>query len=310
MAKFGSLFDDTRGPPMIRVRPTYNVDPDTGRVDRGIFVPDSEEPLFRFLGRPVYGSSIAAYALLVEAAKLGLYATLLVGVRSDKSYAQIGGLSAITVTHIVYVQMCRPFAAPNDTNLVLLGDFADLGTFFCALLLLITNGQGEGFRERVGVAMVALELLSLVAYVAERLSRVCRAGFRILLPAIAQRLGCRNLPGEAEREKLRSVVREAMRKDANLMARAYGDRWLVRALGRGLASRPLGRSEQPFRKVLAKSTWRKVQRTTSGLGLGSLLGSSSRASAGKEMNLAGIVPQFVRSSSIASSTCKPDKQAE
>ena len=40
----------------------------------------------------------------------------------------------------------------------------------------------------------------------------------------------------------------------------------MRALGRGLAYRPLGRSEQSFRRVLMKSTLRTVRRTTSGVG--------------------------------------------
>lgn len=271
MSKYGSLFEDACGPPMIRVKPTYNFDPVTGRVDRGLYLPAPEAPLFTIRGHAVYASSLSAYAIVVEAVKLGMYATLLVGIRSDKSYAQIAGLSAITLAHLAYVNVVRPFAAPHDTFIVLLGDVADLGTFACAFLLLITNGQDDQFRRSIGIAMIVLELVALVAYVLERLSRCWRAVARILLPELASRLGWRQIPGEDLRARVRAVVYEAIRNDPNLLARMYGDRWMLRALGRGLAARPLGRSEQSFRRVLAKSTRRKVRRTTSGLGMGTLL---------------------------------------
>lgn len=80
VAKYGSLFEDTRGPPMVQVRPTYCTDPITGRVDRGIFLPGPEEPLFRLFGKAVYASSLTGYAIVIEAVRLGMYAVLLVGV--------------------------------------------------------------------------------------------------------------------------------------------------------------------------------------------------------------------------------------
>lgn len=166
---------------------------------------------------------------------------------------------------MLYIRVTSPFAAPHDSAIVLLGDLADLGTFACAFLLLIADGEHDEFRERVGITMIVMELIALLAFVLERLSRLWRACSRILLPAMAAKLGIKQQPGEVWRNRFVGVVRLAMLNSPMLLARIYCDRWMLRTLGRGLAARPLGRKEQPFRKLMLKSTIRTARRTTSGL---------------------------------------------
>ncbi|PRW58310.1 hypothetical protein C2E21_3288 [Chlorella sorokiniana] len=237
VARWGVLFETARGPE-VQYRPgTFEVDPVTGRVDRGELVPVAQTRLARMReATHTLGVSIQLLKLVLFAQLAAVLSSVGSGT-SSKSAAlwQIIPLLLLTVFYSVYVRLFVPLAGLPDLVGEILNCACDLGTCICGLMVACLPVTRYNELNRLGYAMLAFQVAGFI----------CN-----MLPTSLDMLGrashwaWRRLRGPTPADKFAAAVYASMAQDQHIAARKFADRWLVKVHRRGLNSRPLHHHEK------------------------------------------------------------------
>ena len=101
--RYGTLFEENRGPPMVMRGASFQADPVTGLCKRGQLQPHLGRPLLSLGGRQWYRHHLQAFGSSIEILKVVAYALVLNSPSSSKSWAQVrsnpspGWLAALAV---------------------------------------------------------------------------------------------------------------------------------------------------------------------------------------------------------------------
>ncbi|DBA93931.1 TPA: hypothetical protein ACH3X3_013969 [Trebouxia sp. C0006] len=249
LRKYGALFEDNRGPPMILVGATYATDPVTGWVNRGKLEPHLGRPLVSIRGRGLmYRYQLQGYAKLIGVLKVVVYALLLNGISSSTSIAQVIALMVLSMTHLLFLRFIQPLCERGELAVQLVAEICDVGVFVCGLVLILGDSSNDTFRLTLGLIMLGLKGVGfLCAFVWTFYSSLSAAKEFVL------RYAWPYIPFLAKRpaDKFADIVDRVMLQDEHILARKFADRWMAQALGLGLFKRRLYRKEvEDTRQVL------------------------------------------------------------
>ena len=87
--RYGTLFEENRGPPMVMRGASFQADPVTGLCNRGKLQPHLGRPLLSLGGRKWYRHHLQAFGSSVEILKVVAYAVVLNSPSSSRSWAQV-----------------------------------------------------------------------------------------------------------------------------------------------------------------------------------------------------------------------------
>ncbi|PRW60571.1 rhamnose-binding lectin-like [Chlorella sorokiniana] len=258
VARFGVLFETSRGPSVKYQPGTWQFDPATGTFDRGRMVPLS--PLESRRARAVQVAK--TLGVTVQLTKMVLFAQLAAALSASDSSGsnsqavwQVIPLLVLTVVYWAYLRIFVPLASFVDMFGEVVSCACDLGTFVCGLLVAVLPASNAHRLQQLGIAMLVFQLVGMLCSMVPRAFEVLAAG--------AIWLWRRWRPSPAD--KFAAVVRAVMAQDRHILARKYCDRWLLRVHGRGLNQRALhyhekGRSALPFAVTLHKPLTRALTR--------------------------------------------------
>lgn len=249
LRKYGALFEDNRGPPMVLVGATYATDPVTGWVNRGKLEPHLGRPLVSIRGRGLmYRYQLQAYAKLIGVLKVIVYALLLNGISSSTSIAQVIALMVLSMTHLLFLRFIEPLCERGELAVQLVAEICDVGVFVCGLVLILGDSSNDKFRLTLGLVMLGLKGVGfLCAFIYSFYSSLSAAKEFVL------RYAWPYIPFLAKRpaDKFADIVDRVMLQDEHILARKFADRWMAQALGVGLFKRRLYRKEvEDTRQVL------------------------------------------------------------
>lgn len=224
------------------------VDPSTGKLDRGQLIPVKRRPLFQIPAlklpftnlvilpsKKIYRFQLQILTRLLDFTKVILLACLIEAVDEGKeSMNQILALFVVSAINLVVVRIARPFPSRLDMTVTLLAEGADVVTFFLGIILLLGPNHDREFRIKVGKGMLYAEGGAFLSMVLERL---CLGAAGLVAAS--------SILKKEEMPKMADIVIKAMEHSDGYLARKYGDRWMVKALKRGLHNRPLKREELP-----------------------------------------------------------------
>ncbi|DBA90394.1 TPA: hypothetical protein ACH3X1_003668 [Trebouxia sp. C0004] len=249
LCKYGALFEDNRGPPMVLVGATYATDPVTGWVNRGKLEPHLGRPLLSIRGRGLmYRYQLQGYAKLIGVLKVVVYALLLNGIASSTSIAQVIALMVLSMTHLLFLRFIEPLCERGELAAQLVAEICDVGVFVCGLVLILGDSSNDKFRLTLGLVMLGLKGVGfLCAFIYSFYSSLSAAKEFVL------RYAWPYIPFLAKRpaDKFADIVDRVMLQDEHILARKFADRWMGKALGVGLFKRRLYRKEvEDTRRVL------------------------------------------------------------
>ncbi|KAL0042483.1 hypothetical protein WJX79_001296 [Trebouxia sp. C0005] len=249
LRKYGALFEDNRGPPMVLVGATYATDPVTGWVNRGKLEPHLGRPLVSIRGRGLmYRYQLQGYAKLIGVLKVVVYALLLNGISSSTSIAQVIALMVLSMTHLLFLRFIEPLCERGELAVQLVAEICDVGVFVCGLVLILGDSSNDKFRLTLGLVMLGLKGVGfLCAFIYSFYSSLSAAKEFVL------RYAWPYIPFLAKRpaDKFADIVDRVMLQDEHILARKFADRWMAQALGVGLFKRRLYRKEvEDTRQVL------------------------------------------------------------
>eukprot|EP00210_Caulerpa_lentillifera_P005726 g5474.t1 len=263
VARFGPLFEDHRGPAIGRRDATLDIDPVTGKVDRGTLVVIRERPLFTIpaIGRQGYlfyipKTKIHRFHLQILAKLLDISKTILVGCivagvgNSEDNVGSVIALIALSLTLLFLFRLAKPFPSRMDMLLLILTEFADLIVYTCALFLLLGPDVDQDTQDNIAFALILSEGFSLIAMVIE-----------YTLISIGIGLLAWEAYDEKKKTKFFDFAYRLMKEDGRYLQRKYCDLWMVRVLKRGLNGREPQRHELPWRYMLhlyAEQNWKNA----------------------------------------------------
>jgi len=252
VARYGPLFEEHRGPAIGRRDATLEVDPITGRVDRGTLVVIRERPLVAIpsIGRPhslfylprikIYRFHLQSVAKLLEISKTILVGCIVAGVGNSRdNVGSIVALAILSLTLLLLFRIGKPFPSRVDMFVLLITELADLIVYLCALYLLLGPDADQETYDNISVALIISQGFGLVSMVSE---------YALIS------LGMAMLAWEEWKTRFRmkffDVVYKVMKEDGRYLQRKYFDLWMVKALGKGLYGREPRRHELPWRSVI------------------------------------------------------------
>ena len=244
-ARYGFLFEEHRGPAIGRRDVTLEVDPATGRVDRGELVILRERPLLivphltfennrlRVRSKKIYRYHLQLTTKLLDIMKTILVGCIVAGVGdTDDNISSIVALIALSLILILLLRIAKPFPSRLDMLMLLLAEVADLIVYTCALFLIIGPDTDEDTDQEIGMALLLSEAFALLALIME---------YSILSLGLT-------MEGYDEwksrhQHKFFDLVHKLMMQNEHYLAKKYADRWLVRTFSRGLYGREPDRHE-------------------------------------------------------------------
>ncbi|KAK9800174.1 hypothetical protein WJX73_003425 [Symbiochloris irregularis] len=239
IGRWGTLFEDNRGPPLVMRGATFEKDPVTGRCNRGTLEPHLGRPVVSFRNRAWYRHDLQAWSSALLIFKTLGFAIILNAYTSNTAWSQIILLMVLAVVYVMYLRFIRPNMERFDLATNIIGALMDVGTFICGIILLSMPDASAGFVSRVGVAMLVLQGISFVLFL---------LGAVLLINGAVSSLPLWRRLFPTPSDKLANAVHKVMIQDHGILARRYADRWMVKALGQGLGKRPLTRWEDPTRR--------------------------------------------------------------
>lgn len=252
VARYGPLFEEHRGPAIGRRDATLEVDPITGRVDRGTLVVIRERPLAAIpsIGRPgsifhlprikIYRFHLQSVAKLLDITKTILVGCIVAGVGNSRdNVGSIVALVILSLTLLLLFRIGKPFPSRVDMLVLLITELADLIVYSCALYLLLGPDADQETYDNISVALIISQGFGLVSMASE-----------YVLISLGMVLIAWEEWKTRFRMKFFDVVHRVMIEDGRYLQRKYFDLWMVKVLGKGLYGRQLRRHELPWRSVL------------------------------------------------------------
>lgn len=262
-ARFGFLFEEHRGPAVGLRDASLEIDPFTGRVDRGELVYLRERPLivipafgkkdspFYTPKKRIYRYHIQMLTKVLDISKTILVGCIVAGVgNTDDNASSIVALIALSLILILLLRIAKPFPSRWDMFLLLLAELADLIVYTCALFLVLGPDTSEDTEQNIGMALLLSEAFALLGTIIE-----------YSLISVGLSIGTYEGWKERSRNKFFKLVHEVLLMDERYLQKKYADKWMVRTLFRGLNGRIPARHELPWRIGMKRSLccgWRVV----------------------------------------------------
>lgn len=258
LQKYGALFTDNRGPPMVLKGATYQADPVTGWVNRGKLESQPGQPLLSFgHRRRLYRYQLQAFASLFDLINVVAQALLLKGIAQNPSYGQVIALMVLSLVSFLYLRLLQPCSDRADLIAKLVGELMSFGVFVCGIILITGPSENDHFRLTLGIIMLALKGFGFVVQLMVQLESVSGLVRDTIIPLAAEYLPCCKPRGDVRFAK---TVWQVMERDEHILARKYCDRWMSKTLKVGLFRRSLHRRElEDARQQLYANIWAAAQ---------------------------------------------------
>jgi hypothetical protein len=175
----------------------------------------------------------------ITIAKMVLAANIMAGLSGNSSVdpkSQIIAMLILTVLEFLYVRFLCPVADPWELIPRALSLCCDAGTFTCSMILAVISTTEIETINTLGWCMLIFQLSSFLLNAVPPCVWLC-AGFYSAVVKI--------IKGKTAADEFVAVVKTAMKADPNVLVRKYADKWMVKALGRGLLGRRLMHFEKP-----------------------------------------------------------------
>ena len=234
-ARAGPLFDAAGGPPLVRRGATFDVDPSSGRPNRGWLAPAPGAALgdgasAAVLARRASAGARAGAVLLATARTAAL--GVAVGAPGAGA-AQAGAALGLAAAYTLYVRCLTPWRLRHDAAAELAGGAADVVTSLAALALAAYGPLPPSSSVAgSGAAILLSQLGALVAFVASRIllsSHAVRTAPWRRGPPFARG---RAAPAQRVANAAAAVLR-VVRSDPAWLVRKYGARWAAATPGVG-----------------------------------------------------------------------------
>ena len=249
--RYGLLFEEYRGPAIGRRDATLDVDPATGRVDRGKLVVLSERPLWtvpvpkfennrlRLGSSRVYRYHLQLMSKLLDMITIILVGCIVAGVgNTDDNISSIVTLIALSLILLLLLRTANPFMSRFNMLVLLLSHTADLIVYTCALFLIVGPDTDEDTNQVIGLVMLLSEALVLLVQMLEYATLGLGLAFEKYDEWKSKK-----------QHKFFDVVQKLMIQNEYYLERKYADRWMVRTLSRGLHGRVPDRHELHWREA-------------------------------------------------------------
>lgn len=217
-------------------------------MDRGKFIPLRVRPLLsvrpwrlpwtriQVPGLSLYRHHIQIWTRFLQLMKIVFLGALVAGVGSGRdSLAQIVILFFAALGLMITLRLARPYPSRMEMAISLTEEAADVIFVAMALLLLVGPQENESFRDHIGIGMITVECCSFLAITSDRLI-LSLNGFSLM----------RQRRRNRKETKLTRLFFRYLSKNAYFLQRKYFDRWMIKALKKGLYGRPARRTELPI----------------------------------------------------------------
>ena len=237
-ARFGVLFEDHRGPAVGRRNVTYEIDPETKQVNRGDLVILRQRPLFavpsikvennrmHISKKRIYRHHVQSMAKILSISKTVLVGCIVAGVGNEKDNAAcIVALIVASMVLVFLFRIAKPFPSRIDMIMLLLSEMADLIVYTSALCIILSP-TNEDNRNNIGLALMFAKVAAMIVLFLDYW--FLSVGF-----GIDQFRSFR----EKKTDKFFHLAHRMMMMNERYLERKYFDRWMARALSRGLHGR-------------------------------------------------------------------------
>eukprot|EP00210_Caulerpa_lentillifera_P004930 g4704.t1 len=242
LSTYGYIFEEYRGPRVIREEETYSVDEHTGRVNRGFLVTVQEPPLVTLCSshRQPYRIQRFHFQLffrVFDLLKLVLMGFLVGSIENTaNNEGQVITLLVISCLMITLMRITKPFLTRLDMAVGMLCEAADVFVLTLLLIILSTNPRTDRSRfEQIGVAMMVVQCVALAVM-------VLRHAVSTMSVSITCAYYIRNQNQKTQQIRLVSLIARCC---PMYLERKYFDVWMVKTLHKGLNGRRVKASELP-----------------------------------------------------------------
>lgn len=177
--RYGCLFEDAHGPPVIMVNSRYDAmsTPLSGRetVGGGILVSLETE-------RPV--QILQTYGILFAVMKMVLFAVIINGPGGVNNIAQVLALLLVALLHMIYLRVCVPYRLRVELAAEVVAAVCDFAVFVCGMVLITKEDWTEGERNSMGIAMIALQAIGFLVFITVRVCLALRTAALTVMPAV------------------------------------------------------------------------------------------------------------------------------
>eukprot|EP00210_Caulerpa_lentillifera_P009363 g8926.t1 len=239
LAAYGYIFEEYRGPRVIREEATYSVNSHTGSVNRGFLVTVMESPLRSGYGRQnqFQRFHVQVFFRLIDLVKLVLMGCLVGSINNtDDNEGQVITLLMASFLMITLMRYTRPFLNRVDMALSMFNEAADIFVFTMLLIIISSSPKSDRRRfEQMGVAMVVIQCIALAVMV-----------LRYAVSTMSVSITCTSYIRHQNQQPQPSQLEKLIwRCHPSYLTRKYFDLWMVRALHKGLNGRRVKASELP-----------------------------------------------------------------
>lgn len=234
LARWGLLFADCKGSPVLHVPGTYQMNYRTRMLDRGKMLPltlgrrDQAYEVAQVLGNVISISKMLLYSIVLAACS----------VSSSSALVAVSILFVFTFLYIVYVRWVSPFNSKADLVFELFAATCQLVTLVCCFIFLSFNPSQQDAINSTGAAILFFQTVVLLAEIVYRSKDTCMTVFWAIKRRIDAKNGSQQHSKTAE-DTMADAAFNVMMHDPYILARKFCDRWLVRTLKRGLHRRRL-----------------------------------------------------------------------
>ena len=149
VARFGALFQSSRGPPVKLIEGTYEFDRAVGRTDRGVVVPtEYDSPELKLIGAHTspkflhFLHSAQAFSGVWALSKMFMAALIMNGMSANSNINPkviVFLMLMITLLEWMYVRILTPFESSEDLIIASLWAICDTGTYTCGMIAAFTS---------------------------------------------------------------------------------------------------------------------------------------------------------------------------
>jgi hypothetical protein len=152
-----------------------------------------EAPMLACCGHAVYRSTFQAYGTLISLARMVLFGFIIGGLAANPE-VQCGMLILLSTIYMIYLRMIVPYSRRDEMALEYFVCLLDMVIYCIALALCFESSSNFSSQDSLGTAMLALQIVSFVCYLLNRILIVVHAFSEVVCA------GCCLEPYESEAE--------------------------------------------------------------------------------------------------------------
>jgi hypothetical protein len=126
-----------------------------------------------------------AFGVLLAVAKMCVFAVVVAAPGGVDSLAQVAALLLVSLAHLAYLRFCLPYRLRVELAAELVAGAAELGVFACGVALVAQPAWSPEQRQAIGAAMLALQGVGFVTFIAVRVALAARTAGGVVSPLLA-----------------------------------------------------------------------------------------------------------------------------